>query len=224
MIRDESQNVARKARARLEWEKGAREKREDSGATSSSHEPSSLDILNSSECGTEATSDVSIDALLPYATFPISVDDQGFCFLFSRYVVVDSTLPNGRPDYVSTKTWRNASLSEVMRDAMISVGLAALSNVRNNTEMLVMARKKLSSVLHQTMMALQDPREARSDAMLRTVMMLWLFEVSGSVTFSKRVLNSHVLDDYLRSSISKAFFGSSPWSGIASGPSRFTKL
>ena len=82
-IRDESQNVARKASARLEREKEATDKREYGKATSSSDEALSLDMLKYSEGGNDSTLNVTIDAFLPYATFPVSVDDQGFYFLFS---------------------------------------------------------------------------------------------------------------------------------------------
>lgn len=126
----------------------------------------------------ESFSKPSPDECLPYSVFPVSVEDQGFCFIFGNYIVVDNMLPNGIPDYSSTKTWKVATLSIVVRDALISVGLAALSNARNDPAMMVTARKKLSSVLRQMQTALQDPQEARSDTTLRTVMMLWLFEVS----------------------------------------------
>jgi hypothetical protein len=85
---------------------------------------------------------VASNSVLPYYTFPISVEDQGFCFVFSHYIIADSTLPNGDPDYFSSKTFRSASLSEIIRDALTSVGLAALSNVRKSEEIMVEARKK----------------------------------------------------------------------------------
>lgn len=171
VIRDESRNVARKARARLE--KGAVGKVQSRGESASD-----LKVIKQSERLDDPFSDVSSNAFPSYSTLPVAVEEQGFRFIFTNYIVVDSALPNGQPDYSSTKTWKQASLSEVMRDALTSVGLAALSNASNSPSMMVTARRKLSSVLRQTQAALQDPLEARSDTMLRTVMMLWLFEVS----------------------------------------------
>ena len=72
-----------------------------------------------------------------------------------------------------------------MQDALTSVELATLSNASNTPSMMVAARKKLSSVLRQTQAGLQDPLEARSDSMLRTVMMLWLFEVSERFPYAR---------------------------------------
>lgn len=117
MIRDESQNVARKARTRLDWRK---------------EEDRVLDIVKFPKRQSDFSSEKASSPIFPYYTFPVSVEDQGFCFCFSRYIVADSTLPNGHPDYFSSKTFKIASLSEVLRDALTSVGLAALSNVRNS--------------------------------------------------------------------------------------------
>jgi hypothetical protein len=183
-IRDETQNVGRKARARAEREQMKKRRRgiddisekvsDESRTIASIAEPRPA-LLN--PC-LKTLFDVAHSSMLPiYRTVPVSAEYEAFCFVFSQYIIAESILPDGSLDFSKTRTCKYVSLNETYNNAITSVGMAALSNASNNRRLMVNARTKLASVLQQTMEALRDPVEARSDMTLRTVMMLWLFQV-----------------------------------------------
>ena len=94
VIRDETLNVARKARARVGWQKDA---------------SPPLEIVKSTKPQTDWFEDFASQCPISRSTCPVPIEDQGFCFVFTYYIVADSTLPNGHPDHFSSKTWKIVS-------------------------------------------------------------------------------------------------------------------
>jgi hypothetical protein len=60
------------------------------------------------------------------------------------------------------------------------VGLAGLSNVKNDSQMMCAARLKYSATVRRVRTSLQTPESADMGYTLKAVMMLALFEVSLS--------------------------------------------
>jgi hypothetical protein len=152
----------------------------------------------------ESTDWLFLEVVPEVYSLPFSIEDQGFCFTFSRYITPDF-LPNGTPEYTTTKFWKIASHNELARDVVISIGLAALSNTRQDLSLMVDARRRFSTVLHSTQTALKDPEYARSDKMLGAVMMLWLFEVKS------QLLGTATVTDLDRSSLVTHTQRITPW-------------
>jgi len=107
-----------------------------------------------------------------------SIDDPGVTFFFHQYMTVSSPASIGQPDIFSSQLWRGVSEYEPFLDAISCVGLAGLSNVKNDQQMMRAARLKYAVTLRRVMTSLQGPQIADMGYTLKAVMMLALFEVS----------------------------------------------
>ena len=67
--------------------------------------------------------------------------------------------------------------SKASFDAVSCVGLAGLSNVTNNQDLMMIARHKYTATIRHVGAALQEPVSADLDDTFRAVIMLALFEV-----------------------------------------------
>ena len=105
-----------------------------------------------------------------------TLEDQGTGFFFHNYIIESSKDSRGHLDYLPlpSQIHRNSTLSI----AVASIGMAALSNVRNDPNIMAKARLKYMSALRLTNATLRDPIQAREDQTLTAVILLSMFEVS----------------------------------------------
>jgi hypothetical protein len=95
-------------------------------------------------------------------------------------MTVPSPAAIGQPGIFSSQLWRGVSEYKPFLDAISCVGLAGLSNVKNDQQMMRTARLKYAVTLRRVMTSLQVPESADMGYTLKAVMMLALFEVSMS--------------------------------------------
>jgi len=119
----------------------------------------------------------------PLTAIPRSISickqDPGVNFFFHHYMTVPSPASIGQTDIFSSQLWRGVSQTKPFLDAISCVGLAGLSNVNNDPEMMMVARQKYAITLRRVMSALQVPGSADMGYTLKAVMMLALFEASN---------------------------------------------
>jgi hypothetical protein len=120
----------------------------------------------------------SINILRSYlATY---LADPGINFFFHQYMTDSWSSSNGQPNIFSSQLWLGVSQYEPFLDAVSCVGLAGLSNVKNDSQMMCAARLKYSATVRRVRTSLQTPESADMGYTLKAVMMLALFEVSLS--------------------------------------------
>jgi hypothetical protein len=183
LFRDESAKVIKKART-LEIPRRCRETRQNKDR------PKSLDVSvlpPSNDVGTprDAQSSVSTETFgtqfqslslgslsLRSLLSSTNIEDLGITFL-TCYVAVISPFATTQSSASSSPLFT----SKASVDAVSCVGLAGLSNVTNNQDLMVIARHKYAATIRHVGAALQEPVSADLDDTFRAVIMLALFEV-----------------------------------------------
>lgn len=175
LFRDENAKVIRKARGRP----ALFERQKSKGADK---EDELGDTLNSTQITTpseiETLSNASSPSITIFRNLVKSAEDPGINFFFHQYMTVSSPASIGQPDIFSSQLWRGVSQHKPFLDAISCVGLAGLSNVNNDKQMMQLARLKYAATLRRVMTSLQVPESADMGYTLKAVMMLTLFEVS----------------------------------------------
>jgi hypothetical protein len=95
----------------------------------------------------------------------------------THYILLNPLVLQGVWFLSNSQIWRQANPSEAVLNAITSVGLAGLSNVKRDEQMMLIARQKYASAIHLTRQALADPLEIKKDRTLRAVALLAFFEV-----------------------------------------------
>jgi hypothetical protein len=106
-----------------------------------------------------------------------SVDEQGLKFFFNRFVTAISAVENSPYDIKSPPFLRDISLEARLRDAVISVGLAALANVTRDRSLLLVSREKYVAAINTVRLAVGNPEQANPDQTFKLIVMLSLYEV-----------------------------------------------
>lgn len=178
VFRDETKKVVRKAKA----------VKPQNRSLSSAEIPRDEDA-NLSERSTMAT-DVALDLTtqkhgqIVFRNSPILLDEQCACFFFHHFTYANCNNQKARLDFLP-RIYTQLSPGSPLADIIISIGMAAIANKVKCPEMMFAARRKQTSVLRATNLALQDREDARSDATLLTVLMLGTFEVNSSLCHGK---------------------------------------
>jgi hypothetical protein len=102
--------------------------------------------------------------------------DEGLTFFFTHYVTVASKLANEQVD-VTTPLWPWLFMQNRTIDAVSSVGLAGLSNVTKDPNLMLIARRKHSDTLKLVIEELSDTANVDLDMLFKRVVMLIVFEV-----------------------------------------------
>lgn len=103
-----------------------------------------------------------------------AIEDQGIRYFMANYVMSDLDLCVGHlANLLSDKITR----SKTLQVAMGAVGLAGLSNQRNDSSLMNKARNEYAMALRMTKNRLADPLRCKQDRTLTTVALLGLFEV-----------------------------------------------
>ena len=117
------------------------------------------------------------------APMPIPLDDQGLAFFINRFVTrvairSDESLRVGfvQPSpHIGTVILDHAS-----REAVVSVGLSALSNVNNDRVLRLISREKHAMVLKAVRQVVENHTQTNPDRTLHLIVMLSLYEVGAS--------------------------------------------
>jgi hypothetical protein len=109
--------------------------------------------------------------------------DEGLTFFFTHYVTVASKVANEQVD-VTTPLWPWLFMQNRTVDAVSSVGLAGLSNVTKDPNLMLIARRKHSDTLKRVIEELSDTANADLDMLFKKVVMLIVFEVCRTVACS----------------------------------------
>ncbi|CAI7602217.1 unnamed protein product [Penicillium glandicola] len=182
MFRDENDKAARRsAEAKAKTE--ARRRLEDRAALESDISTPST----SADPADRSPSDVSICSRgqsipPPRITAPLSIslEDQGLRFFVNRFVTRMATEPGSpRVGIVQPSPHFGAiALDQLSRDAVVSVGLAALSNVNNDRAQRILSREKRAMVIKAVRKVVENPAQANPHKTFHLMLMLGLYERS----------------------------------------------
>ncbi|KAF5673092.1 hypothetical protein FHETE_3577 [Fusarium heterosporum] len=112
---------------------------------------------------------------LPRLVTPVdlSLDEQGTQFYLNRYLIGHPDEPRSPSDLPNTGwLWDPA-----VQDVMAAVGLASLSNLRDDPSMMTIARQRYGMALRQTGRLIQASEMPDFEVTMRSVVMLAMFEV-----------------------------------------------
>ncbi|OKL64585.1 hypothetical protein UA08_00587 [Talaromyces atroroseus] len=110
----------------------------------------------------------------------MSIEEGGLSFFLNRFTTVTQWSLAGQSSIDGTihPFIRSLISTEPSRDALISVGLAALSNVTGDKACLRLALQKYVNGIMHVRKALEEPAKADLDDTLKLAAMLTLFEIS----------------------------------------------
>ncbi|KAJ5598710.1 Chondroitin AC/alginate lyase [Penicillium hordei] len=180
MFRNENDKAARRsAEAKAKTE--ARRKLEDSAALES-------DISTPGSGADRSPSDALVcrsrGQLIPtpriIAPLSIPLEDQGLRFFVNRFVTrianrTGRSLHEG--NLQPSPHLGTVALDQSSRDAVVSVGLAALSNVNNDRELRILSREKHAMVIKAVREVVENPAQANPDRTFHLIVMLSLYEM-----------------------------------------------
>lgn len=120
------------------------------------------------------------------------MDYQGSGFFFHHYVTEDLTSPTSYANYLPA-LYNHESAYSALSDIISAIGMAGISNMQTDSKTMAWARRKQSDVLRSLNTSLQNPKTAKLDATLMTVMLLGLFElVTCASPQSLKAWTSHI--------------------------------
>ncbi|PQE08180.1 Chondroitin AC alginate lyase protein [Rutstroemia sp. NJR-2017a BVV2] len=117
--------------------------------------------------------------------------DEGLTFFFTHYVTVASKVVNEQVD-VTTPLWPWLFMQNRTIDAVSSVGLAGLSNVTKDPNLMLIARRKHSDTLKRVIEELSDTANADLDMLFKKVVMLIVFELINAAPGASQSLTIHL--------------------------------
>lgn len=106
-----------------------------------------------------------------------SLEEQGLRFFFNRFVTAISAVENSPYDIKSPPFLGAISLEARLRDAVISVGLAAMANVTRDRTLLLVSREKYVAAINSVRLAVGNPEQVSPDQTFKLIVMLSLYEV-----------------------------------------------
>ncbi|KAF3393866.1 Histone acetyltransferase type B catalytic subunit, partial [Penicillium rolfsii] len=112
------------------------------------------------------------------AVVPSTLEEQGLRFFFNRFVSAFSGMAGDLPSELETPPFLKAILMQSpLRDATISVGLAAMSNVSQDRALALAAREKYVAAIHVVRKAVQNPHQANANQIVHMIVMLSMYEM-----------------------------------------------
>lgn len=111
------------------------------------------------------------------------LDDQGLGFFINRFV---TPMPIRVGGYLRVNSvqespfFREINSDSSLRDAVVSVGLAAMSNVKRDRPLRILSREKHARVIKTVREAVGNPAQANPDRIFPLIVMLSLYEVHYS--------------------------------------------
>ncbi|KAK9428527.1 hypothetical protein V1505DRAFT_214527 [Lipomyces doorenjongii] len=120
-----------------------------------------------------------------------SVEEGGINFLLEHYLKVPLFAPGNSLSPSVLRTLLRDRSNSVILDAMTSVGLAGLANVKNDSDLMVIARHKYLSALRMIMASINDSVQVELGETIRAVILLGIFESVTCDTSSRDSWASH---------------------------------
>jgi hypothetical protein len=108
------------------------------------------------------------------------VEEQGLSFFFLRFVTTVPRLEHAPLEVEISPLLGSVLLHAPVRDAAISVGLAARSNVTRDRSLRLVAKEKYAAAISSVRVAVENPQQANPDQTLKLIIMLGLYEVRPS--------------------------------------------
>ncbi|KAJ5324937.1 hypothetical protein N7476_003537 [Penicillium atrosanguineum] len=180
MFRDENDKTARRS-ATAKSKSEARRRFLDSERSSSSPEHSESSETNLVVLEKKPKPKAVFIPTIPVAVSS-TVDEQGLNFFFHRFVTAISMLETAPPE-LKISPWLEAMLLHPpVRDAAISVGLAAKSNVTRDRAIRLVAKEKYAVAIGSVRVAVDNPQQANPDETFKLIVMLSLYEMVSCTT------------------------------------------
>ncbi|KAK9357767.1 hypothetical protein V1504DRAFT_436432 [Lipomyces starkeyi] len=120
-----------------------------------------------------------------------SIEEEGIKFLLESYLKFPLFAPGNSLGPSVLRTLPHDRSHSVILAAMTSVGLAGLANVKNDDDLMVLARHKYLSALRMTMASIHDSVQVGLAQTLRAVILLGIFESVTCDTSSRDSWASH---------------------------------
>ncbi|KAJ5666398.1 uncharacterized protein N7477_008846 [Penicillium maclennaniae] len=105
------------------------------------------------------------------------MEEHGLSFFFYRFVTAISMLEQPPPQLEVPHLLGQMLLRPPVRDAAISVGLAAKSNVMRDRSMRLVAKEKYATAISSVRVAVENPQQANLDQTFKLIFMLSLYEM-----------------------------------------------
>lgn len=175
MFRDENDKTARRSAA-AKSKSEARRRSLDSEKSSST--PESCESSRESLVMLEKKPLVFIPTIS--AAVSSTVEEQGLSFFFHRFVTAVPRLEYAPLEVEVSPLIKSMLLHAPVRDAAISVGLTARSNVTRDRSLRLVAKEKYAAAISSVLVAVENPQQANFDQTLKIVVMLGLYEVRPS--------------------------------------------
>ncbi|KAJ5319866.1 hypothetical protein PENANT_c026G04694 [Penicillium antarcticum] len=107
-----------------------------------------------------------------------SVEELGLKFFVNRFVTPKVARPDGSPHTLQPSHYfRAMDYDQSARDAVVSVGLAAMSNVNRDKALRILSREKHAMVISAVQKAVSNPAQANPDSTFHMILMLSLYEM-----------------------------------------------
>ncbi|KAJ5172728.1 hypothetical protein N7492_005321 [Penicillium capsulatum] len=118
---------------------------------------------------------VLVPAMPP--TVPHSDDERGLKFFFHRFVTAVSGVQGSSYDLESAPLLKTIPVEAPLRNAVVSIGLGALSNVTMDRTLMALAREKYLAAINVVRGAVENPGKANSFQIFKVIVMLSLYEM-----------------------------------------------
>ncbi|CAG8022490.1 unnamed protein product [Penicillium salamii] len=175
MFRSENERAAQlsaeakaKSKARRRLEDGLAL---DSDSTSESRDPSPKALVRYNRVQTSSS---------PIVAIPTPLEDQGLRFFINRFVTPMPIRVGGClqvQNVQDTLFFKEIDYDSSIRDAVVSVGLAAIANVNRDRSLRILSREKHARVIKAVREAVGDPTQANPDRTFPLIVMLSLYEM-----------------------------------------------
>lgn len=117
----------------------------------------------------------------PLQIYPLSLsiplEDEATNYFFHSFVMSDPVISTNFLSYVPT-LYKTGADPTPLPEIIASIGMASISNIKNDPRIMYAARRKHTMVLQAINRDLQDPERAKLDTTFAAVLLLCLFEVS----------------------------------------------
>lgn len=179
MFRDENDKTARRSAA-AKAKSEARRKLLDSSDSSDEGPGNPTNRLDLSRWNYVAQPERPRMVMVPTmpAVVPSTLEEQGMRFFVNRFVGAVSGMAGDAPPELETSPFLKAiHVQSPLRDATISVGLAAMSNVSQDRALSLAAREKYVAAINVVRKAVQNPDQANANQTFLIIVMLSMYEV-----------------------------------------------
>jgi hypothetical protein len=122
----------------------------------------------------------NLDPVLNPSSVSCALQDQATSFFFKTYVRAKSPFSRGQLDFLPFM-YGQVQEDDTLRRVVKSIGMAGISTVIGNPQLMIVAKDNYVSALRLTNIALSSPATSFNDQTLITVLLLWLYEVGRPV-------------------------------------------